>query len=626
MNKLLKWLLIVIAVIGVLVLLAYAYRDRVISFAIDQYGLSEPFVGLSATGEIRTGLFPIRETGVETTPVLEAVRTFLDTLDAQQRAAASFDIDSDEWQRWSNIHIYARQGPGLLDMTEAQKNAAYGLLEASLSERGYLQARDIMRLDTTLGELRGGEFEWYDEERFWFTVMGQPDPVEPWGWQVDGHHLVINYFVLGDQVVMSPTFLGAEPVIAESGKHAGVAVLQEEQDQGLAMMLALSDAQQADALLTADKPGNNNYGEFYSDNAVVPLEGVRVGDFTLEQERQFLSLVGLYVGNLTAGHARVKMTEVVQHLDETYFAWVGSTRDDGAYYYRITSPVIVVEFDHQQPVGLSHLTESSLPQRKHVHVTIRTPNGNDYGKDLLRQHIAASHPPTDAAEVMRARIEAQQKQPDRHRFDQPRDEGRRPFETFQFLTVQEGMTVLDVGAYAGYTTEMLAAAVGPTGKVYSHNTDRVLKKFADGYYERTMNERLADGRLPNVEMHVAEYEDLGLDSEIDVVWLGNLLHDFYYQDGEVKAVAFLKSIGDSLKPNGILGLTDHIGDSSFDNKNLHRIEPRIVRRLLKDAGFRVEAESGLFANPADDHSKMVYEESVYRNTDRFFYRAKKLDG
>ena len=88
------------------------------------------------------------------------------------------------------------------------------------------------------------------------------------------------------------------------------------------------------------------------------------------------------------GHAAVKMTEVIQHLDETYFAWVGGTSAESVFYYRIHSPVVLIEFDHQRPIGLARSPE---PTRQHIHTVIRTPNGNDYGKDLLRQHYE-KHP------------------------------------------------------------------------------------------------------------------------------------------------------------------------------------------------------------------------------------------
>ena len=231
----------------------------------------------------------------------------------------------------------------------------------------------------------------------------------------------------------------------------------------------------------------------------------------------------------------------------------------------------------------------------------------------------------DAAEfeAMAARIEAQQRAPDRHRFDAPRDAARKPFELFRFLGLREGMTALDVGAYAGYTTEMLAAAVGPTGEVYSHNRERVLTRFAEGYYGRTMEERLANDRLPNVVPHVREYDELGLEGSVDVAFLGNLLHDFLRRDGREGTVALLASIGNTLKPGGVLGVTDHVGVPGADNEALHRMEPDVARALVREAGFVVEAESDLYANAEDDHALMVYNDAIYLRTDRFLFRARK---
>ena len=71
-----------------------------------------------------------------------------------------------------------------------------------------------MKLNETLGELNGNDFVQYGEWKYHVTVMGEPSATEPWGWQLDGHHAIINYFVLGDQVVMTPFFAGSEPVTA----------------------------------------------------------------------------------------------------------------------------------------------------------------------------------------------------------------------------------------------------------------------------------------------------------------------------------------------------------------------------------------------------------------------------
>lgn len=229
----------------------------------------------------------------------------------------------------------------------------------------------------------------------------------------------------------------------------------------------------------------------------------------------------------------------------------------------------------------------------------------------------------DNGDPMAARIAKQQQADDRHEFDFRRDSARKPYELFRFLGLEEGMTALDVGAYAGYTTEMLSAAVGPSGKVYSHNTEKVLKTYAEGYYDRTMTERLANDRLPNVVLYLREYDDLGLDNEVDVAFLGNLLHDFYHRDGEDNALAFLQSIYAALKPGGVLGVMDHVGLENANNARLHRMSPTLARNLLEQAGFEIDAESRLFANPDDDYSLMVYNDAVYLKTDRFLLRARK---
>jgi hypothetical protein len=90
------------------------------------------------------------------------------------------------------------------------------------------------------------------------------------------------------------------------------------------------------------------------------------------------------------GHAKVKMDEVRRHLDETRFAWLGGTGPDAVFYYRIHSPVILIEFDHQGLTAMRGL-ERGKPTREHVHTMVQTPNGNDYGKDLLLQHYE-QHP------------------------------------------------------------------------------------------------------------------------------------------------------------------------------------------------------------------------------------------
>ena len=89
-----------------------------------------------------------------------------------------------------------------------------------------------------------------------------------------------------------------------------------------------------------------------------------------------------------AGDAQLKMQEIKRHLTNTFFCWMGGMEDDSTFYYRVQSPVIIVEFDHQRGIAFR---EKTKPYKDHIHVIVRTPNGNDYGKDLLRQHYQNGH-------------------------------------------------------------------------------------------------------------------------------------------------------------------------------------------------------------------------------------------
>ena len=173
-----------------------------------------------------------------------AADAFLRSLAEDQRRRTTFAVDDPEWRKWMNQHFYIRQGVSFKEMSEPQREAAFALMGASLSAKGLKLTRDIMKLNHTLAELNNNNFEEYGEWLYHLTMMGTPSATEPWGWQFDGHHAIVNYFVLGDQVVMTPLFVGSEPVSATTGKYAGTKILQEEQDRGLAMITSLDRSQQ----------------------------------------------------------------------------------------------------------------------------------------------------------------------------------------------------------------------------------------------------------------------------------------------------------------------------------------------------------------------------------------------
>jgi hypothetical protein len=370
-----------------------AEQFRKMSEDYEKEGLAAPFKGITTTGEVMPGLFEIKPAGVSTEPVRNAALAFIGTLNPVQLARTMYPVDDVEWRKWMNQHFYARQGVSFADMTDRQREAAFGLIRASLSSQGFELTRNIMRLNETLAEL-AEDHDFLGEWLYYIQIYGKPSATDPWGWKLEGHHAIINYFVLGDQVVMTPLFIGSEPVKAPSGKYKGIEILQKEQNDGLAMLQALPEAQRKKAILEFSKTGNNNLTEAFKDNVVIDYAGLRTNELAAPARQRLRDLIHLYVSNMDEGHARVKMDEVDRHLDNTWFTWIGGDEPDSVFYYRVQSPVVLIEFDHQRPANLRKLAaDPTKPTRQHIHCVVRTPNGNDYGKDLLRQHYL-THPHT----------------------------------------------------------------------------------------------------------------------------------------------------------------------------------------------------------------------------------------
>ena len=345
-------------------------------------GLAEPFRGITG-GAVVPGLFAIERTGVSLAPVVEAARAFLATLAAEQQKAVSFSIDDEAWRQWSNIHPWLmRHGLCLADLDGDQRAAALALLRESLSASGYQTARDVMKLNEHALEITGKPEE-YGEWLYWISLFGTPAPGAPWGFQIDGHHLNVNCFALGDQLVLTPTFMGSEPVLARFGRYQGTRVFAAEEEKGHALMRSLSPEERRRATIGTDLPSELLTAAF-NDNRRIEPAGIRHAELSPESRERLEALLATYTGRIRPGHAEVRWAEAKRHLSETRFAWIGPFDDASPFYYRLLNPVILVEFDHQSGI----VYDNDTPSRDHIHTVVRTPNGNDYGKDLLRQHYA----------------------------------------------------------------------------------------------------------------------------------------------------------------------------------------------------------------------------------------------
>ena len=200
--------------------------------AAAETALAQPFTGVTTDGTPLPGLFPLQPTNAPTAPIRQAAEAFLNGLTQPQRSEAMFSLDSDVWRRWSNIHPFLMRHGVLLDaLAPAQRDSALALMRETLSLAGFESARSVMKLNETIREITERDDE-YGEWLYWLSILGSPSENEPWGWQLDGHHLIINCFILKDQMALTPMFMGSEPTVADSGQYAGTRVFEAEEQRG----------------------------------------------------------------------------------------------------------------------------------------------------------------------------------------------------------------------------------------------------------------------------------------------------------------------------------------------------------------------------------------------------------
>jgi hypothetical protein len=353
-----------------------------------------PFKGITTDGQVVPDLYHLADTGLDPASVVEAARALLAGLPAAQRSQVQAGADAAAWRLWTNAYpSWEPDGVFLEDLDDTRREAAMELVRASLSSQGFVDVRAAMRLNAALGQLIDQYHDTLTEWAYWITLFGEPSVGDPWGWLLFGHHVCVSFFMLGGQMVLTPTFLGAE---FESQQ-----IFSEHRGLGLELITALSPAQRNKAVLYPSmRPGDlpwefagrvdgRHLGGAGQDNRVIPYAGLAADSMSPGQQELLVRLVGSFVSRMPAGPAEAKLAEVRRHLADTHFAWIGEAGADSPCYFRVHSPVVLAEYDNHPGVFL----DFDLPEPCHVHTVVRTPNGNDYGMALLRQHYERHHRP-----------------------------------------------------------------------------------------------------------------------------------------------------------------------------------------------------------------------------------------
>jgi len=350
----------------------------------------EPFRGVTNDGVVREGLYHLPAHGTGDPALRIAGEQLLEALDEEERDRFTYPLDAPEWRAWSNPEfVIHRVGLRLEDLDDAKVDAVHALLRASLSAEGYERVTRLMALNGFLGELVELQTVMNDRS-YWISMFGEPGDDAPWGWQLFGHHVAVNFLAVGGRHVVAPVFLGAEPAVTDDGAPG---VFDEREATAVRLASSLRDDQRTAAVVYASvldpampegrvHPADERHvAGAFRDNRVVAYEGIRVSDLDAEQRSLLRAVVADFLLLLQEPQREATLEQYDAHIDDTWFAWYGATDGSQPFYLRIQSPVILAELDHHAGVWLGN----RRPARFHVHTTLRLPNGNDYGRALVQE-------------------------------------------------------------------------------------------------------------------------------------------------------------------------------------------------------------------------------------------------
>jgi hypothetical protein len=320
------------------------------------------------------------------TEMMTAARRLLASLDEKQRSKAQFEFKSDRRDFWHFVPDKfikpdgRRYGLPMGEMSPEQRLLAHGLLSTGLSHRGYRQSVTIMMLESILREIEEEDRN-RDPQLYYVSIFGDPVGNRTWAWRFEGHHLSINFTLVGGRLFsVTPSFFGTNPARVQQGPHAGLEVLAVEQDLARELVKSLSPEQAKAAIIDTKAPRDilTSQDRKVNKGVFFPPQGIAFEQLTNEQQKMLLDLIREY--------AQKYRPEILKQIGERipiagerpmYFAWAGGLERGEGHYYRVQSPHFLFEYDNTQN------------DANHVHAVWRQFDG-DFGEDLLHKHYQDS--------------------------------------------------------------------------------------------------------------------------------------------------------------------------------------------------------------------------------------------
>jgi hypothetical protein len=311
--------------------------------------------------------------------ILAAANAFIATLsDAEKKTGLFAWTDTAQKQRWSNFPPAGFKRAGLMwgNLNAAAQNAWLVLMQATMSPEGYSRVRAEWAADDALAasEGTGGGF---GMANYYIALIGTPSATDPWQWQWGGHHVTVNATIVGANISLTPSFIGAQPATYTDASGKTVRPLGDIEDAAFALINTLDATQQKAAVL-----GNTVIDLVLGpgqDGKTIQSEGLAASQMNASQQAAFLALIGYYTNLANAEDASARNAEIKANLAQTYLAWYGPTTKGSAAYFRVTGPTVVIEYSPQGGGGGGRGgAATSGASLDHIHGIYRDPT-NDYG-------------------------------------------------------------------------------------------------------------------------------------------------------------------------------------------------------------------------------------------------------
>lgn len=300
----------------------------------------------------------------------DAARRFLDSLTAEQRARATFPIDSAERMQWFFVPRQdaekkpTRKGLRFEEMTAAQHEAALALLQSGTSVRGYQQATTIISLESILAVLEKGGRLVRNPGWYFVTIFGSPGNVGKWGWRIEGHHLSINYLIDDGKVVAAtPAFFGANPATVMSGEQKGLRAIPDVDDLARELFQSFDNEQKQLALQLSSTLPRKQFPEIVNNDGARhgAVAGVAAAKMSEKQRELLTKLIRAYIGRLPDDVAQSEWDRIERAgIDKVHFAYAGGVEPGQQRSYRLQGPSFIAEFLNEQD-------DSARNPANHIH-------------------------------------------------------------------------------------------------------------------------------------------------------------------------------------------------------------------------------------------------------------------